>query len=770
MPRRVNTAKIGVDGRSEYWSKWHNSLGDAIESLDKKVQEEANQTEERDRKDREAHMKAEIAMLVYQVKSAPRPASKATKQKKTGPSQKSQAKEKLINKAEQKPNGEGETGEKTSSLGVQDGLQDANTDKLALHVVGVMGELEKARRKQEMDRLAAERESKRLEAESIRKQEEAARLDALYHLSQTIVGEADDAIDEEAEQEKFGSLVRIHSKVKEAEALERSHSQVEKDAGLLLEAEEPEKIEFENIGKLPLSVAALLKVAQKELRAVPEDHKETYTPVAGEAANVGRMVRLQEHHIEASGTVKRKIIRQDSLLEPRIGAKTRFSLVRTYHAGAEKSTPIKIFREAAALGKMKIPIPSEDDCTQNETDEDEEIDRAAEIDKMRDEHGRRVVRTAYLLDHHVEHAKKSKTFENNGDAPNYRTIDDIVLPSDSTPEFTLRKFNKSEDEIVSDISQGVAEGYWNRYYRLERPGQNLQISKGCECKYCENPNVYQTHAYQKKWVDEHKNPDTSRPGWISSLYKVKELVGNEESEKAARDGDDIPVESKKTAANGQEEGGQVSTVLKGLTGEATQTLDILQNEERDDERAGANPIHEPEEGFSGENIPIFYKKCTREREVVVGGGTLPLLSEILGVTAEGKVRTEDLFNAQGLAETQVTAKEQEGEATKRAPEIDISLESMGVWQALVADLDETDELIQKYDAILANGDEETESNHTFGCETVPTKNVDMEAPPVADTAKSEKKGWWPWARKPRKEVRQREKEERKRRAKGRRGS
>ena len=204
MPRRVHTAKIGVDGRSEYWSKWHNSLSDAIDSLDKKMQEEAHQTEERDRKDREAHMKAEIAMLVYQVKKKSitprRPAApKATKQT-TGrrPCQKSQAKE-------------------YGYLTWVDG----------------MAKIEKTRRKQEMDRLAAaERESKRsAEAERIRKQEEAARLDALYHLSQTIVGDDDnDAIDEEAEQEIFDSLVRIHSKVKEAEELERSHSQVEKDA------------------------------------------------------------------------------------------------------------------------------------------------------------------------------------------------------------------------------------------------------------------------------------------------------------------------------------------------------------------------------------------------------------------------------------------------------------------------------------------------------------------------------------------------------------
>ena len=84
MPRRINTANIGVDSRSEYWSKWHNSLSDTIESLDRKTQEEAKQTvergrtdreshmketEERDRKDREANMKAEIAMLVYQIKS-----------------------------------------------------------------------------------------------------------------------------------------------------------------------------------------------------------------------------------------------------------------------------------------------------------------------------------------------------------------------------------------------------------------------------------------------------------------------------------------------------------------------------------------------------------------------------------------------------------------------------------------------------------------------------------------------------------------------------
>ena len=73
-----------------------------------------------------------------------------------------------------------------------------------------------------------------------------------------------------------------------------------------------------------------------------------------------------------------------------------------------------------------------------------------------------------------------------------------ALPTSTVPNTRLRKRQKelSSQEIAQGLAQGVAEGAWNRKYRIERSRVDLKITSMCRCKYCENANPFQTHAYK----------------------------------------------------------------------------------------------------------------------------------------------------------------------------------------------------------------------------------------------------------------------------------
>lgn len=221
-----------------------------------------------------------------------------------------------------------------------------------------------------------------------------------------------------------------------------------------------------------------------EVREVPDEHKTVYVDVALEAARIGILTRLHEHSVEAVAEKK----------EEQIWAGP--SGLRTDH---HRSSMFIAINEAAALGKMKGPKPLEvTSYDQNVRTIEKEV---VDVDKLTDEHGRRVVRQLYLIDRQLDEERKWKeegwsaaTAQN---IVQYENWEDVVLPSEAAPVWRPRASNKTHRDLMDAISHDVAERAWERNFRLNRPKANLRLTRNCKCKFCVNPNPYQTHKYKK---------------------------------------------------------------------------------------------------------------------------------------------------------------------------------------------------------------------------------------------------------------------------------
>ena len=77
----------------------------------------------------------------------------------------------------------------------------------------------------------------------------------------------------------------------------------------------------------------------------------------------------------------------------------------------------------------------------------------------------------------------------------------MTLPTNVLPKFKVQKQQLSKKEYMDALSTAVAEIAWDRRYRLDRPNANLKVTFGCDCKYCERPNIFQTALYRKKHVE-----------------------------------------------------------------------------------------------------------------------------------------------------------------------------------------------------------------------------------------------------------------------------
>ena len=245
-----------------------------------------------------------------------------------------------------------------------------------------------------------------------------------------------------------------------------------------------------------------------KVRAIPEEHKKVFMSVVEEAANVGNLTKMREHAVEAIGTEKEEV---DTWGGP-TGLRT--DNLRSVH--------FMVINEAAAMGAMRRLKPVE--TTNYDANAVEEEEELPDVDKLTDEHGRRVVRTEYLLEHALKEERREKkqqwAAENQQSISQYRTIDEVVLPSNRVPDFKPKKTKMSHKESMDAIALAVAERAWERNYRLNRPKANLRMTRSCNCKFCVNPNPFQTHKYKKvhdagaKDVQEYEALVKEKKKWV----------------------------------------------------------------------------------------------------------------------------------------------------------------------------------------------------------------------------------------------------------------
>jgi hypothetical protein len=366
------------------------------------------------------------------------------------------------------------------------------------------------REQEELFRLAAERQAEEeedllWEEEELRREQEARRL-------------------AEEEELRLKQLTPEEQRTQTLQDLIRSRPSLQPTSTKKTKHPDEESVLDREIGYRAPSLLALVNQAKLEMRPPPpEEHKEEFKPVVEDAASIARFLRLDEHVIEAQG---KRDIRDFNTNSTDSSYSTweknhsqRGQSRKPVQRGNRSKSQIMV-NEAATLGKLRS---KRDKNETHHYTHAEEID----IDDLGDDKydGAKVFRTEHLIDRHVGR-NRTTDWTPDYDDEEYRALDDVKLPTPNQPRFISKTTKKTEQELREELSQTVAEGYWSRYYRLERPGAKLNVTPGCFCKYCGSANAWQTYAYQKKWADERlpqkellsENEDPSKYGYIARLY------------------------------------------------------------------------------------------------------------------------------------------------------------------------------------------------------------------------------------------------------------
>jgi hypothetical protein len=278
-------------------------------------------------------------------------------------------------------------------------------------------------------------------------------------------------------------------------------------------------------------------VNQADVVVAVEEHRKTFMTVAEEAAEYGRLVRLREKIVEAEAPMKKPgdDINGKSIIDTWTGPKL---------ADDRRSNAMRAIIEAAAAGRMRNSSHSAETTTtstenaNNESDHNTNYYDTFDIDNQVDEEGRKVLRTNYLLDKHVQEERIEKKermwtspevmFERDDKTANYKSFGDVELPTDVLPTFRLTKKNDADVDvddgnsninndnstnmnqlrILESISNSVAASAWERNFRLQRPKAELRITRSCQCPYCKDPSAYQTHKYKRLMYPDRFRNDT----------------------------------------------------------------------------------------------------------------------------------------------------------------------------------------------------------------------------------------------------------------------
>ena len=283
-----------------------------------------------------------------------------------------------------------------------------------------------------------------------------------------------------------------------------------------------------------------------------ETHRKIFVPVVSEAAAYGRLVRLEEHVVEAQGDV---VHHPDDRFNTWTGPKLR--------TDDGRSDALKAIQEAAAVGRIKCLAPV---IVTNGSEDS--IDDRFDIENQTDEHGEKISRTNFLVDLHVKEilqGKKERMFIDSdavGDRDDkiatYKDFDDVKLPTTILPTYDrivrsrmnesisngadlavramqLSEANLQEENddvspqitlnrlrVIESISSAVAVSASKRDARLQQPRAMLKVTRKCRCPYCKDPNPYQTHKYKRLMYSEKFHDDADQSNFCQ---EVGETIG-----------------------------------------------------------------------------------------------------------------------------------------------------------------------------------------------------------------------------------------------------
>jgi len=234
-----------------------------------------------------------------------------------------------------------------------------------------------------------------------------------------------------------------------------------------------------------------------------EEYKKDFSNICIEAAETGRLTRLNEHIVEAMAQEK----------TPEQEWKSNGLLAITW-----RSNHMSVIHEAANVGdqtKMKEHVAANYDVEEEEAEalaaEEALSPRLQQLLELNTVVGTGDQKVDQLLTGLREETA-------GGDSmlirplEFYQNIADVQLPKARPPIINVAKHRQKVKEMLEeaarehrpmmDISQDVARFAWERRMRLNRPNSMPKVKDACPCPYCGTASPFQTHAYK---VSEKKH-------------------------------------------------------------------------------------------------------------------------------------------------------------------------------------------------------------------------------------------------------------------------
>jgi hypothetical protein len=256
-----------------------------------------------------------------------------------------------------------------------------------------------------------------------------------------------------------------------------------------------------------------------------EEYKKDFSSIVLEAANLGRLTRLNEHVVEAVA------------VEKAAAAEWKSSGLLSIQWQTNHMSVIHEAAQLGALSKMPEHVVSNDPADNNPDadledlfgNNDETTPRMRQLLVLDQQVGEGLKKVDKLLLGMKEGQKNNNMLIKPMQC--YSTIEEVKLPKKKPPKIDPKKkreelerklkANDALERPMLSISQDVATRAWERRARLDRPNSLPVVKEKCPCPFCGNPSPFQTFAYKEK-ERRHKEKGYESPDSDEEREKAKE--------------------------------------------------------------------------------------------------------------------------------------------------------------------------------------------------------------------------------------------------------
>lgn len=229
-----------------------------------------------------------------------------------------------------------------------------------------------------------------------------------------------------------------------------------------------------------------------------EEYKQEFKSIVVEAAELGRLTKLNEYIVESVAVEKtpEQEWRSNGLIAIQWRSNHMAVIQQAAAFGAATKLPEKVV--------SNFPDEEQQENWDDAVDEDQPMTPAQlQLMKLNSKAG-----TGQLKIDNVVMNRKEVAASKGLVRPMYmyEQIDELILPKRELPKIDTRrarerylqkqKYAAEQHRPLTDVSNEVAAKAWERRARLDRPNVLPKVTEGCKCAYCISPSPYQTYAYK----------------------------------------------------------------------------------------------------------------------------------------------------------------------------------------------------------------------------------------------------------------------------------